>query len=30
MDSDIYLGIPIPIIKHNNLNKYGRILTADY
>jgi len=29
IDSDGYLGMSIPTIKHRNLNGYGRILTAD-
>ena len=30
IDSGRYLDIPIPTIKHDNLNGYGRILTADH
>ena len=30
MDSDGYLGMPIPTIKHDNLNEYGKILTANH
>ena len=29
MDSGRYLDMPIPTIKHVNLNRYERILTAD-
>jgi len=30
MDNGRYLGMPIPIIKHDNLNGYRRILTVDH
>jgi len=30
MDGGRYLGIPIPTIKHDNLNRYGRSLIADH
>ena len=30
MNSGGYLGMPIPTIKHDNLNIYERILTADH
>ena len=30
MDNGRNLGMPIPTIKHNNVNGYERILTADH
>jgi len=30
MDSGGYLGMPILTIKHDNLNRYGKILTANH